>query len=152
MDWTTTDRILAGHTRKWIWTLIQFQIYPLMPVFATGTNKAGLKAPAFSPGCLRTGTNGPPRGPRHVLRLEDLWSRFVTRTGTKGPFGIKLYFLFWNFCIFFISLFLYYQIISILISHIKLDTYGSHSISQINYKYLWSLLPGRSAILTLLHP
>jgi hypothetical protein len=75
---------------------------PLVPVVATGTNKAGLKAPAFSPGCLRTGTNGPSRGPGHVLRLEDLWSRFVTRTGTKGLFGIKLYFLFRNFCIFFI--------------------------------------------------
>jgi hypothetical protein len=36
------------------------------------TNKAGLKAGAFSPGCLRTGTKGPPRGPGHVLRLEHL--------------------------------------------------------------------------------
>jgi hypothetical protein len=35
---------------------------PFVPVVATGTNKAGLKAPAFSPGCLWTRTNGPPRG------------------------------------------------------------------------------------------
>jgi hypothetical protein len=45
---------------------------PLVPVGAIGTNKAGLKPPAFSPGCLRTGTKRPPHGPGHVLRLEDL--------------------------------------------------------------------------------
>jgi hypothetical protein len=44
----------------------------LVSVIATGTNKAGLKAPAFSFGCLRTGTNGPPRGPDYVMRLEDV--------------------------------------------------------------------------------
>jgi hypothetical protein len=27
MDWTTLDWILVGRRRKWIWTLIQFQIY-----------------------------------------------------------------------------------------------------------------------------
>jgi hypothetical protein len=41
-------------------------------VGATGTNKAGLKTGAFSSGCLRTGTKGPPRGPGHVMRLEVL--------------------------------------------------------------------------------
>jgi hypothetical protein len=95
--------------------------WPSIPIAATGTNKAGLKAPAFSPGCLRTGTNGPPRGPDHVLRLEDLWSRFVTQTGTKGPFGIKFIFSFlefYYFLYFFISL-----ISNHLYSHIKLDTY-----------------------------
>jgi hypothetical protein len=80
----------------------------LVSVIATGTKKVGLKAPAFSPGCLRTGTNGPPRGPDHVLRLEDLWSQFVTQTGTKGPFEIKFVFSFSEFLYFlyfFISLF-----------------------------------------------
>jgi hypothetical protein len=108
---------------------------PLVPVVATGTNKAGLKAPAFSPGCLRTETNGPPCGPGHVLRLEDLWSRFVTRTRIKGPFGIKfIFFLFQNFCIFFI--FFISLISNYFYSYIKLDTYDSHSILMSNYKYL----------------
>jgi hypothetical protein len=59
--------------------------------------KKGLQSQFVKPissGCLRTGTNGPPRGPGHVLRLEDLWSRFVTRTGTKGPFELKFVFSF----------------------------------------------------------
>jgi hypothetical protein len=91
----------------------------------------GLKAPAFSPDCLRTGTNGPPRGSGHVLRLEDLWSRFVTRFGTKGPFGIKYVFSVLEFLYFLISL-----LSNHLYSHIKLDTYGSHSISHIKLQVL----------------
>jgi hypothetical protein len=62
---------------------------PFVLVVATGTNKV-----VFSPGCLRTETNGPSRDPEYVLRLEDLWSQFVTQTGTKGPFGIKFVFSF----------------------------------------------------------
>jgi hypothetical protein len=69
----------------------------------------GQKAGAFSPGCLQTGTNGSPRGPGHVLRLEDLWSRFVTQTGTKGLFGIKFIFSFSKFLYFLcFSIFLYF--------------------------------------------
>jgi hypothetical protein len=69
-----------------------------------------------------------------MLRLEDLWSRFVTQTATKGPFGIKF--------VFSISEFLYflYYFISLLSNHlysyIKLDTYGSHSISHIKLQVL----------------
>jgi hypothetical protein len=47
----------AIYRRIWLW----------------GVPMAGgaLKPPAFSLGCLRTETKGPPRGPGYVLRLED---------------------------------------------------------------------------------
>jgi hypothetical protein len=99
-----------------------------------GVCTGGKKAISRGPNCLRTRTNGPPRGLGHVLRLEDLWSRFVTQTGTKVSFGIKFVFAFLeclyfqNFSIFFISL-----ISNHLYSHVKLQTYGSHSILISNY-------------------
>jgi hypothetical protein len=97
----------------------------------------GLKASAFSPGCLRTGINRPPRGPGHVLRLEDLWSRFVTRTGTKGPFKIKFVFFVSEFLYFlYFFYFLFFLLSNHLYSHIKLDTYDSHSISHIKLQVL----------------
>jgi hypothetical protein len=50
----------------------------------------------------------PPRGLSHMLRLEDLWFRFVTQIGTKGPFGIKFIFSILEFLYF-----LYFSIFSL---------------------------------------
>jgi hypothetical protein len=75
-------------------------LVPVCKAHLSRLEQSGLKAGAFSPGYLRTGINGPPRGPGHVLRLEDLWSRFVTQIGIKGSFGTKFVFSFLGFLYF----------------------------------------------------
>jgi hypothetical protein len=72
----------------------------LIPVAPTGTKKAERKHPLFSPDWLRTGIIGPPRGPVHVLRLEDHQPGLKVLLEFLIEISKKIEFIFRNFSIF----------------------------------------------------